>query len=397
MVGTEILAIVSAGMVSLGLFENWLHRRRLRKIPNRVHVAGTRGKSSVTRLIAAGMNGANIPTVAKTTGTTARMIFPNGREVPVYRPAGANIIEQKRIVSAAAGVKAEGLVMECMALQPMLHYVAERYFVRATHGVISNVRADHLDVMGPGEDDVARALAGMIPPKGVLYTAEQRHLHILADVAKDRQTRLVSIDEHDIESVSDDDMAGFSYAEHKENVALALRILADFNIDRQTALQGMWKVKPDPGALSEHILDYFGRRIIFVNGFAANDPESTERIWHWAVEKYSDVDKVVGVFNLRSDRPSRTQQLVRDVDFWKEADRIVLMGTGSYLFAKLATGLGVDLAHFFISEGTRTEDIFETILGACGKTTLVVGMGNIGGHGLDLVRYFRNRAIPENS
>ena len=64
-----------------------------------------------------------------------------------------------RIVSAAQ-LGAQALVIECMALQPELHWLSERKLVRATHGVITNARADHLDVMGPTAADVARAWPG---------------------------------------------------------------------------------------------------------------------------------------------------------------------------------------------------------------------------------------------
>src|SRR5215510_904106 len=108
-------------LVTLGaLVEGLLHRRNLARIPIRIHVNGTRGKSSVTRLIAAGLREGGLVTCAKTTGTLARMILPNGREVPIFRPAGANVIEQKRIVAAAAAHGADALVIECMALQPEL-------------------------------------------------------------------------------------------------------------------------------------------------------------------------------------------------------------------------------------------------------------------------------------
>ena len=50
----------------------------------------------------------------------------------------------------------------------------------------------------------------------------------------------------------------------------------------------MCKAKPDPGATTDHELNYFGRQIYFVNGFAANDPESTERIWNMAIERYPE-------------------------------------------------------------------------------------------------------------
>ncbi len=392
----EYLAVLAVAMIGLGLVEYGVHRRRLNRIPIRIHVAGTRGKSSVTRLIAAGLNGAGIPTVAKTTGTLARMILPEGREIPVYRPSGANIIEQKRIVHAACSIGARAVVMECMALQPLLHWVLEHRIVHATHGIITNARADHLDVMGPGEIDVAKALAGMVPRNGTLFTSEQRHIQVFEDAAKDRNTRMEWVPESAFFDVSDEDLKGFAYSEHKENVALALRVLAEFGVDRETAMKGMWNTRPDPGALTEYDVNFFGRRIVFINGFAANDPESTERIWDYAREKYADLGHRIGVFNLRADRPSRTLQMARDATFWHQADRIVLMGTGAYLFARIAAKVGIDPYRFIVADAERTEDIFESIIDACQQNSLVVGMGNIGGQGLNLARYFQNRAMIES-
>ena len=50
-----------------------------------------------------------------------------------------------------------------MALQPMLQSLCELKLVKATHGVLTNARPDHLDVMGPTERDVAKALGGTVP------------------------------------------------------------------------------------------------------------------------------------------------------------------------------------------------------------------------------------------
>ncbi|HEY1783916.1 MAG TPA: poly-gamma-glutamate synthase PgsB, partial [Pirellulales bacterium] len=62
-----ILAGLFALLATLGWIERHLHRRRLDRIRIRIHVNGTRGKSSVTRLIAAGLRGAGLVTCAKTT------------------------------------------------------------------------------------------------------------------------------------------------------------------------------------------------------------------------------------------------------------------------------------------------------------------------------------------
>jgi poly-gamma-glutamate synthase PgsB/CapB len=387
----ELLAVAAATLGTIGLLERLVHRRRLAAIPTRVHVSGTRGKSSVTRLIAAGLRESGVRTVAKTTGTLPRMILPDAREVPVFRPSGANIIEQTRIVAAARSLAAEALVMECMALQPELHWISENKLVRATHGVITNARADHLDVMGPTEADVAMALAGMIPVRGTLFTAERRHLEVLRRAAEDRGTRLVAVGEQEIESVTDAELAPFSYVEHRENVALALRVLAELGVEREKGLQGMHRGSPDPGALFEYEVDFFGRRIVFVNGFAANDPQSTDTVWRMATARHLDIRRAIAVFNLRADRPIRTVQLARDCAFWHDADKVVLMGSGAYHFARAASRTGVPSGRFVYAENLPLDEVFETIVGLCGRQTLVIGLANIGGPGLKLVRYFRHR------
>ncbi len=309
MVEIEILVIVLVLLALLGLKESLSHRSNLNKLPIRIHVNGTRGKSSVTRLIAGASREAGRITCAKTTGTLARMILPDGSEYPVFRPSGVSVIEQVRIVATAAAYKAQMLVIECMALQPYLQWISESQFVRATHSVITNARADHLDVMGPEEKDVALALAGMTPVRSKLYLGESRHRDIFEAAAADRGSELVCLSDREVAAVSDEEMAQFSYLEHKSNVALALRVCRDLDIDRETALRGMWKANPDPGVMIIYQIRFFGRRIYFANGFSANDPESTEHLWNLTIERCPDVEKRIALFNCRIDRPQRSERL----------------------------------------------------------------------------------------
>ncbi len=389
-----MLVVIAVLLVAIGAVELGVHRRNLSRIRYRIHVNGTRGKSSVTRLIASALREAGVVTCAKTTGTLARMILPDGREVPIFRPAGANVIEQRRIVAAAAAYGAEALVIECMALQPELQALCEFKMVRATHGIITNARPDHLDVMGPTDKDVARALAGMTPVKGKLYTAERENLAELATAAKDRGSVLVAIDENAILAVTPEELAPFSYTEHPDNVALALEVCADLGLEREVALRGMWKCQPDPGALTRHDLDFFGRRVTFFNGFAANDPVSTEQLWTTANDEVPDVERRIAIFNCRADRPDRSLQLGAEFTRWRPADFLVLMGTGTYLFARAATRAGFDPSRLVVVEDQSVEEIFERIISLVDRSALVMGMGNIGGQGLDVVRYFRNRSKP---
>lgn len=387
----SLVLVLLAALLTLGGVEGLRHRANLKRIPIRIHVNGTRGKSSVTRLIAGGLRAGGISTCAKTTGTEAAMILPDSSEYPLYRPAGANIIEQVRIVDTAVAAGAQALVIECMAVQPILQSLCELRLVKATYGVITNVRADHLDVMGPAEPDVALALAGTTPVDATLFTASDRQLPVLAAAARDRGTRMEVVSRAEIEAVSDEDVRGFSYLEHKENIALALRICTALGVDREVALSGMRNAPPDPGVLTIHELDFFGRRILFANGLAANDPESTRQVWEGVLRLVPNVSKRIALFNCRIDRADRSRQLGEACLEWPAADYYVLMGTGTYIFARAATQRGLDVRKLVIVENQKPADIFETLIDRSGDSALIMGMGNVHGGGEELARLFRNR------
>ncbi len=392
MIGSTVIVLIFIFLILVGLGEAYLQKRNLARIRIRVHVNGTRGKSSVVRLIAGGLRESGIVTCAKTTGTLARMILPDASEYPIFRPSGANVIEQVRIISVAASYGADAIVVECMALQPQLQWLSESRFLQATHGVITNARADHLDVMGPEEKDVALALAGSIPIRAKLFTAETNHLDAFENGARDRQTEISHVTSDEISAIKNEEMKGFSYVEHKENVALALKVCQDIGIDRQTALLGMWKAPPDPGVMTISHISFFGRQIYFVNGFAANDPESSERLWNMALERFSDVEKKIMVFNCRSDRPSRSEQLGKAAAGWRPADHYLLMGSGTYFLARSAISNGLPHKKIISSERASNSEIFETITELAGRSAVVAGMGNAKEQGLSLARFFRNRS-----
>ena len=75
-----IIAAIEQYRAGYGLAEYARHRRNLRGIPIRVQVNGTRGKSSVTRLIAAGLRaGGYLKNADK---GRARVVHPNGLSLP---------------------------------------------------------------------------------------------------------------------------------------------------------------------------------------------------------------------------------------------------------------------------------------------------------------------------
>ncbi len=376
------------------LLEYRRHERYLRRLRIRVHVNGSRGKSSVTRLIGAALRAGGIRTVTKTTGTNARFIFPDGSEEPIVRIGPANIKEQRWVVRRAAKLGAEALVTECMAIDPELQWVLQEKYIRGTVGVITNVRADHLDAMGPTVDDAAAALSAVMPQKRhgvddpICFTAERERFDLLQRFAQKAGCRLVLVDP---ESVSDEDMSGFEYIEHKENVALALAVAQHFGIDRKVALEGMWRTNPDPGVLRLYEFEHDGRRVRFANAFAANDPDSTWRIWQLLSERLDEGEAVVVVCNSRADRIQRAAQLGK-LMAKIPAQRYILVGA---LLAPIADDMrdgGVSEERIvFVPEG-KPQDVFDRVVELGNDKLFVLGIGNIGGAGRAIAAFFAEKA-----
>ena len=302
-----VLGTLAFALCIAGILEFQYHLRSLDAIPLRIHVNGTRGKSSVTRLVAAGLREGGLRTFAKTTGTAPRVIDSEGKDRIIHRLRLPSIGEQVRLLSYFASERPQAVVMECMAVQPQYQWIAEHQMVKSHIGVITNVRPDHLDEMGPTEDDVAYSLCNTIPVDGILITGEDQKKDILKEVASSNLSDLIFSDDN---SVTNDELDKFTYMEHPSNVAVALDVCKEAGISRDIALAGMHKVQPDLGALVAWNLDMNEKRLQFVNGMAANDPVSTLQIWKFVIDRYPAVGGTCVFFNSREDRPLRTRQMI---------------------------------------------------------------------------------------
>ncbi|MGY8783182.1 MAG: poly-gamma-glutamate synthase PgsB, partial [Fidelibacterota bacterium] len=167
-----LLGALALTLCIAGLLEYQFHLQSLNSIPLRIHVNGTRGKSSVTRLVAAGLREGGLKTFAKTTGTAPRVIDSEGKDRIIHRLRLPSIGEQVRLLRYFSGENPDAVVMECMAVQPQYQWIAEHQMVKSHIGVITNVRPDHLEEMGPTENDVAYSLSNTIPVGGIFITGE---------------------------------------------------------------------------------------------------------------------------------------------------------------------------------------------------------------------------------
>jgi len=378
--------------VTVGIIEFLRHQKRIYSIPVRIHINGTRGKSSVTRLVGAGLRAGGINTLTKVTGTFPRLILEDGTETYIYRKSDPNILEQLSIVKYAAQQKVHALVMECMALQPQFQWITENQMIHANIGVMTNVRLDHVDVMGHTLPEIAETLGKTIPKNEHLFTAENVIHGKLRQIAQKKKTRF-----HQVNTavVTTEDMAGFSYIEHRENVALALAICEHLGVDRATALKGMHQAIPDEGVLKRFTVKEYGKTLVFYNAFAANDPNSTLMIWRMIRDEIRFEGARIVLLNTRQDRLDRARQLAELTakKLGEELDYLILMGQSTEVVEHLTAGYGLPRKKIINLGWVDPKKVYEKLLDVTSKTSTIVAIGNMGGMGAQTAEYFEHRSL----
>ena len=323
---TPLLACLIV-LLALGTAERLARDRAIRAVPIRIHVNGTRAKSTVTRLIWSALVEAGVPAIAKTTGTAVRILLPDGREIPVTRHGPANIREQLALLRLARRSGARAAVVECMALDPFLQRVTERDMIRATIGVITNVRLDHTEVMGPDRPAIAAALANTVPSKGVLVTGPSPCAPPIRRRADAAGTRVV---EADGDAGRDSTPGRERWL--TEDVALALAVTRELGIDDAVARRGFARAPRDPGAAQQGRATLRGGEIRWLDATAANDPESLDLLldefppWREAMDERAAGRTRIVVYHHRDDRVPRLDCFAEHSRAFPAADLLVVSG-----------------------------------------------------------------------
>ncbi len=374
MIEFAFTAALYAGLLVYLRRDYLAHQRRLSAYPLRIHVNGIRGKSTVTRLIAGVLREAGYKTLAKTTGSAAVTIDTDGVDHPIERFAPANVREQVEIIRDWEAVRAEAVVLECMAIRPRLQAWSEDRVIRSNIAVITNVREDHQELMGFSLEKIAESLANMCPHNGVLITTEENEAlrRILEAAARGRGTRFIFANPR---MVREKDLDRFEYVAHKENVAIGLAVADLLGIDRKAALAGMVKATPDAGVTRLQTLRLAGKKLTWINLFAVNDRESLIANMQRLAGR-NDANTVrIGVLNNRRDRQRRAEQFVDIVAHDIELDWLVTFGAFERLVTRRLVARGFP-AEKILNLGDEHDPALEQIL------TTIAGLIPEGGNGL---------------
>ncbi len=367
------------------IHERILLTNRVNSIPLRICVTGTRGKSSVVRLFASILREDGRQVLAKTTGAQAQILLPDGKEIDIPRRGQVTVMEQKNVLKKAEDAGADCIVAEIMSIHPENHYIEAQQILKPNIVAITNVRRDHTDAMGKTEEEMTSVFCLDIPAKAKVFIPEKESRPLLLTAVQKAGGELIKIREG-VSSPLLNLAPELSKKEFSDHMDLVYALGKYLDIDQKVILNGTRKAKYDIGKFKiwKYRSEETQKTYYFVNGFAANDPESTFELISKVKQILPSVSgRFVGLLSLRSDRGDRTVQWVdvlkhRGFDYFR---KIYLLGAHAKIVKRKVTWVNV-------LKNSLPEKMMETILTEIEDQTVILGFGNMGGVGRRLVDYW---------
>lgn len=388
---TAPAALAAAGAAALALERLGLEALR-RRVPLRIAVTGTRGKSSVTRLVAAALRADGRSVMAKVTGSRPVLIGPDGKDIEIRRPGPPSILEQKAVLRTAVRMACKSLVAEMMSIGPETLRAESRQILRPAVLAVTNARIDHREEMGRTRPEIAAALGSAFLPGMTVFIPEEEILPAFREAAGRARCRLIPVPPASSEASDAADGEPGSPLEFGVNIRLARAVAAFCGADPVRAESGMAATRPDFGSLKAWRLGQPGlpNPAWAVSLFAANEPDSSAA----ALERLARTRPGlpagrVAVLALRADRADRTRQWLEAAasGFFDGYAGIVTVGDHAHPIGRRLKRQGRCRAVLSFAGSDPARLTAEAVLLAGGPACLI-GLGNIVGAGTGLVEHW---------
>jgi gamma-polyglutamate synthase len=374
------LAAAAAASLSLERFRLGALRGR---IPLRIAVTGTRGKSTVTRLIAAALRGDGRSVLAKVTGSRPVLIGPEGEETEIHRPGPPSILEQKTVLREAARRGCRVLVAEMMSIGPETLRAEARQILRPGVLVVTNARIDHREEMGRTRAAIAATLGRAFFPGATAFIPEEEMLPAFREAAARANCRLIAVPAEE---------AGPA-AEFPSNMSLARAVAGFCGADAGLTAAGLAAAAPDFGSLRAWRLrpPDLPPGSWAVSLFAANEPDSTAAaLQRLVLTRPGLPTRRVAVLALRADRADRTRQWLEAAGggFFEGYTGIVAVGDHAHPVGRRLRRICAGRASIASLSGVDPARITAAAARWTGEPVCLIGMGNIVGVGTGLVEHW---------
>jgi len=379
-----ILLLTLTVLLLFLVYERVVLNRLRNSIPLVVAVTGTRGKSSVVRMLASVLREAGDTVLAKTTGSQAQFVLPDGAVQDVPRRGIVSILEQKKVLRKAVELRANCLVVEIMSVRPENHFVESQQILKPDIVLVTNVRRDHTEAMGETETEIASVLRLDLPPAASVYVPEEFRSLLDPPSAGVKSARISSVRQ----GCSDPLRSTFKapqMTEFTENLDLVASVARDLGVPDDIASRGIENARQDIGKFRVWTYRIGGKRVFLVNAFAANDPESTMRIYEKTRQTLAAAPALfTGLLNLRYDRPDRTVQWIEALQEKAPSHfkSLYVVGGHSHVVRRKVKSAS-------ILPYSSPDEITNVIAESMEEDGILFGFGNIGGAGRALVEHWQ--------
>ncbi len=383
--------IVCLGFLSfvllLLLVEYYVLRKATQSFVYRIIVNGTRGKSSVTAYLAAGLRANGVTTFAKITGIVPTIISGNDEEQLIKRRGAPRVHEQFRMIRLAAKKKAQAIVLECMSLHPENQRI-ETKALRPTLYVITNIGDDHFEEMGKTQNERIASICSAIPANSTVITIADENLTEIRNIASSKNTRVLTTGDF----VKDTELPDGIFC---QNINLALTALQAMGLDPEAAIKPVINYAANfKNPVSTWQCD--GHTLFFVNGFAVNDPPSAAVFIDYWRDKLIPGAKVNIILNTRADRPGRTRLFCLWLNDLPFIERILITGNHSNAAARMLSNRTPGKTAIIVNADQVAETI-ERMAGEFNTDSIFIGIGNIAGSGFKIIEHIESKVKNLNN
>ncbi|MDY4889675.1 MAG: poly-gamma-glutamate synthase PgsB [Sphaerochaetaceae bacterium] len=351
-------------LILIGIVENAFHQKRLKEIPVRILVNGTRGKTSICSLLTAVLNENGYRAVGRTTGSEARILHHDGTSEPFIRRLPARITEMVPFIRLCSHEKADCVIVECMALGAEYQKAFSRMLIKPTHVIISNSYVDHVAEIGSTKEETIWTLANSIYPGCDGFFTESEY----KPFCEERGSRFHLVAEKNYQEMNLDSRIPV----HNSNVSLAVALCNLLGISESLVLQAIGKAIPDVG-LQDSIMGRNGS--LLIPSFSINDYHCMSQAIDDAKYNQALGKNLCVIFNNRSDREYRIILMKK-----------ILKAKGHLITCVYCIGDYPDkVMRFFKSSGVNAMSISVSDLyqkfNSDSDETVFLGLGNIKGGG----------------
>jgi len=363
---------ITIGFLAFLLVEAAILRHARRGIPCRIVVTGTRGKSSLVRLLVAGIRATEPSTWGKITGDAPLLLLPDGMESVLARRGPARVHEQARLLITCRRQGVRCLVLESMTISPEA-MLAEMRLVDPTLVVVTNVRDDHRETLGDDPDGQRTAYLAALPESCRWLTPDA---DLLAFAARSGRCRASLVGLTTAEQQDDRDRNSVA----SEMLATAEAVLTELGWNTESARQAMKAVAADLVPPPRKV-PFLGHEVRLLDAFSANDLQSLAQLWAGWRRDLRDEQPWSVLLSTRADRPLRTRQFCHWLAGRPDVGTIHVAGNHRWTAARLLRQKGVAVREL---NSDPMAAVAGTGAAGPGDQGVLVGMGNAQGVGLCL-------------